>query len=164
MPKSEPLDQVQVDHNITMGTLANDTGIVSSDANITQNYKAVSLHAVIAIRVLDAADGPILYGLCPGEVSLAEIEQYLESAPNSKRDTPEIDQVSIPVQVLGQLTAVGIASTLKGNAAEWIKERILLPTFRENQGWQFWVYNAGIAMTTGSSVILRGRYFGRWLD
>ncbi len=156
MPDKHPLDQMPVTAGFTLATLAADTGLVVTNTTAEQNYKAVSLHAVWGIDILDAADGPLLFGVADGEISLAKLEEYLEALITDSLDIPQSEQVTRPVQVLGAL-----GHDLK---TVYQKDRILLPTFRENQGFVVWVYNGGIAMTTGSSIRMTGRFFGRWLD
>ncbi len=156
MPDKHPLDQLTVRTAFALSTLAASTGLVNSIADINQNYKAVSMHGVWSLTTLTAGDGPIMYGIADGEYSLAEIEQYLEATVVDKRDAPETEQVSRAVQVLGAL-----GTDLQ---TVYSKDRVVLPTFREDKGFIAWVHNAGIAMTTGALLKFRGRFFGRWLD
>ncbi len=103
-----------------------------------------------------AGDGPLLYGIADGILTLAEIEEYIESVPSTKRDTPAIEHVSRSVQVIGSLG--------KDRETEYQQTRVILPTFREDVGHIIWIYNTGPTMTTGAIINMRGRYFGRWLD
>ncbi len=140
----------------TLSTLNTNTGMIVATTAQTQNFKATSIRAAIGLAGLtEASDGPLLYGIAGSGISLAELEAYIESVPNTGQDTPATEQVSRAVQALG---AIGLR-----RETQWIVERVLLPTFREDVGHVFWVYNVGIAMTTGAIVEVRGRYFGRWL-
>ncbi len=157
MPDKHALDQLPTATTFTLATLATDTGMINTVATINQNYKAMSLHGAWGLSPLADGDGPLLFGLADGELSLAEIEQYIEAAVTDARNAPNTEQVARPVQVLGALGKDKATIYLQG-------DRIRLPTFREDKGFSWWIYNLGIAMTTGSIVENRGRFFGRWLD
>ncbi len=156
MPNKHPLDQLPVTVDQTLGTLATKTLLSTGLATNTQNYKATSIKVGVSLTPLTDGDGPVLFGLANAEISGSEVEEYLESVPTSSRDTPAKDQVARAVQVLETL-----GQELQ---TRWVEERILLPTFREGIGFRFWVYNAGIAFTTGSFFRAQGRLFGRWLS
>ncbi len=157
MPDKHALDQLPIDTSFTMATLAAGAGLINAVQSINQNFKAMSIHAVWGINPLADVDGPFLFGLADGELSLAEIEEYLEGQPLDARKAPEVEQVARPVQVIGGLGIDVRTTYLSGT-------RVRLPTFREDKGFTWWIYNTGITMTTGSFAKMRGRFFGRWLD
>ncbi len=156
MTDRHPMNQLPVQAAFTLGTLAALTGLIVAKADILQNFKALTLHGVWGLTSLTAGDGPLLFGIASAEWSLAEIEQYLEVIVRDQRDATNNEQAARSVQVLGAL----------GLRLETVyqREKVILPTFREGQGWNMWVYNRGIAMTTGALVKMSGRFFGRWLD
>ncbi len=156
MPDKHPLDQFPTTAGFTMSTLAANTGLIQNNQSNIQNYKAVSVHECWSIVGLTADDGPFLFGIQDGELTLAELTEYLTAAPTDRRDTPQGEQVQRPVQVLGSL----------GFRLEtvYVKERVILPTFFENRGFTHWIFNLGVTMTTGATARANGRFFGRWLD
>ncbi len=156
MTDRHPLQQLPFDIGFTLGTLANNTGIINVPTASLQNYKAVSIHTGIGLKDLTVDDGPLLFGIQDGELTLVELEQYLEDIPSDERNAPENERVQRPVQVLG---TIGFRMETQN-----LRERVILPTFREGRGFTFWIYNFGVAMTTGAVVVLKGRFFGRWLD
>ncbi len=150
------MDQLPLAISQALATLAANTGIRVVQGTQTQNYKAMSLKCVASVIGLTVGDGPFLWGLASGELTLAEIEEYLEGVPTSRRDVPAVEQVKRAVQVLGGLGPERLT--------EWKTEQIILPTWREGIGFSIWIYNQGPSMTTGATFKLRGRTFGRWLD
>ncbi len=156
MTDRHPLDQLPTLASFTMATTAASTGLIVSAATNTQNYKAVSWHGSWGLTSLTEGDGPLLFGLADGELTLVEIEEYLESIPITKMAAPKTEHVRRAVQVWGSIG--------KDNLTQYLTPRVVLPTFRETRGYIFWVYNTGIAMTTGALLKIRGRFFGRWLD
>ncbi len=156
MTDRHPLDQVPFGAAFTLLTLAADTGIISTITAAIQNFKATSMRASWGLAGLSAGDGPLLIGIADGELSLAEIEEYLEAAVTNARESPQAENALRPVQVLD---TIGFRKE-----SLWVVERILLPTFRENVGFTLFVYNTGVNMTTGAAIEIRGRLFGRWLD
>ncbi len=157
MAHPHPLDQLPVVSNFTLATLNTGTGILNAIALIVQNFKAVSFHGVIGLMGLTAGDGPLLYGISQGSLTLAEVTEYLTAAPDSKTQSPAEEQVSRPVQVLG-----GLGGTDK--TTDFIRAKVILPHFREDTGFTFWIFNIGIQMTTGATIRVRGRFFGKWID
>ncbi len=157
MAHPHPLDQLPVTAGITVATLSLATGTIAAISLIVQNYKPVTFHGVISLTPLTDGDGPLLFGFSQGSLTLAEIEEYLEAAPDAKTQSPAVEQVQRPVQVLGALGT--------DMQTVFLREKIILPHFREDTGFVFWIYNAGaVVFTTGSTVKIRGRFFGRWID
>ncbi len=156
MTDRHPLQQLPTAESFTLGTLGNNTGLIANNSSLVQNFKSVSIHESWGLNGLAAGDGPILYGIQDGELTLAELEEYLEAAITDERDTPQAEQVQRPIQVLGSL---GLRQE-----TVFIRQKSILPTFRENRGFTHWIYNHGPAMTTGALVFVKGRFFGRWLS
>ncbi len=156
MTDKHPMEQLPFDNGITLLTLAMDTGIIAAASDQLQNYKAVSIRGSWALNGLTLGDGPLLFGIADGELTLIEISQYLQDIPTDRRNAPENERVQRAVQVLGTL---GFRME-----TQWVRERIILPTFRENRGFTFWCLNVGQTMTTGAVILINGRMFGRWLD
>ncbi len=155
MTDRHPMDQLPIANSQALSTLAANTGIVNLQATQTQNYKAATLRGVVGISDLTVGDGPFLWGISQGELSLTEIEEYLESVPVNNRQVPQVEHVQRAVQVIGAIGTDLIS--------QWVQDRILLPTFREDVGFGIWIYNQGKTMTTGAQFRMRGRFFGRWL-
>ncbi len=159
MPKkhSHPLDKLIEPVSITLGTLANNTGIIGTARVLLQDFVAVSIIGGAGIdNSTDAnrTNGPIIFGIMRGNLSLVQLDEFLE-AGELRASATNKEHTDRPVQILG---AVG-----RGLETVWLRERMRLPTFQEDIGFNFWVWNPSAAMTTGQIFAGVFELFGRWL-
>ncbi len=161
MPKRHvhPLDRVIDLVAQTLGALATLTGLVGSGPAITQNFAAIMWQGGVGLTGWTTGEGPLLYGIMDADLSLAELEEYLElNGPIRANQVPQSEKAKRPVQVIGIVGG-------PGDPVWHPKVQTRLPAFREDVGWAFWVYNMGpAALSTGSTFTWLGTMFGRWID
>ncbi len=159
MPKkhTHPLDKLNHSESITLSTLAANTGIIGSARVLTQDYRAMSIVGCAGLDNAIATNGPILYGLAVGNLSLVQIEEFLEDRANRSSSVPGNEFINRSVQILGSL---GLS-----RETEWHQNtRIRLPTFQEDIGFNLWVYNISVALNSGTIAKFFFEFFGRWLN
>ncbi len=150
---------------MTLGTLANRTGVLSPGPTMTRGGRILSLRLQAAIQVLTAGDGPHSLWLLTSDLSLAEFEAYLElNGPVTPSDitASEVASRGKYVRYLGMLIPSGngtiAALSLKDvsmSGLKWSEEG-------EAGGFQFCVYNEGQAMTTGAICRISAQNFVEW--
>ncbi len=150
-----------------LGTLANATGIiVGTKLALTKDFRMLKTKVTAIVRASTDGEGAglALY-LVAGQYTLAQFEAALEA--NGPLD---------PNDSVGEELAMRffewISSAEKGGGVEkpFIgqdggAQAIVKPgwTFKETKSWNWIVYNHGVALTTGSTVVVKAKSFGVWI-
>ncbi len=156
MANKHPMDKLVERQSITVGTLASSTGIIGTARVLLQDYVCKMIVGVVAREAAAIDDGPIVFGIMQGNMTLTELEEAIEADIVIQSDIAGEERTKRPYQVLGAV----------GPSAEtfWIEKAIVrLPTFQEDVGFNLFIYNAGDAATTGSLMKFWLQLFGRWL-
>ncbi len=150
---------------MTLGTLANRTGVLSVGPTMTRGGRILSLRLQAAIQALTAGDGPHSLWLLSSDFSLAEFEAYVElngPVTPSDKTAQEVSTRGRSIRYLGLLVPVGndavSALSLKDvsmSGFQWSEEG-------EAGGFQYCVYNEGKAMTTGAICRISTQNFVEW--
>ncbi len=129
----------------------------------THDLKLLSLRGAAAVTVLTAGDGPFLFGIMPADLSLTELEEYLEiNGPLTPSDIVGMERASrgrvirtvALLEPSGNGTVAGKYFDNKGLSAISIPE--------DAGGIVPWLYNMGQAMTTGAILRFEGQFFGEF--
>ena len=151
------LDIVNTGFGQPLGTLAAQTAIqLGTVPAITQNFQPALYQGSVGLQGRTAGDAPLMLVVADGGLTLAEVQEALTAEPLHSRDQPALDQARRPVRRLATLgDDPSVVHVNEGNR---------LPLFRENIGWEFYAFNAGTALTTGSTMSGQLATFGRWKD
>ncbi len=127
---------------------------------MTRGGRLLSVRGSANIRGLTAGDGPLLYGMCAKNISLSELQAFLDQdGPVSpdETDKSEIATRGRDIRTIGILQPEGDGTT----ASLYMDNRSLsgLVFTEESAGWRYWVYNLGAAMTTGATLINAVQFF-----
>ncbi len=148
--------------SITLTTLAKNTGILSQAPDVTRGGKMLSYSANGGLNGFTSGDGPLLWGVCSSDLSLAELEAYLElEGPLSPSDLTgsEIASRGKNIRILGTLTFQRDAIELKNHKMSGLK---FSEAGETTGGWSTFVYNLGAALTTGAILEILERVFVEW--
>ncbi len=147
-------------------TLALDTAILAAGPACTRGGAIVSVRGSMSVRALTAGDGPWLVGIATGDLSLAEIEAYLElNGPLSPtlRAESEIASRGRYLRTLGLMRPFGDGSTAGIFFDNKSISGLKFPESGESTvSWNLWLYNLDIAMTTGAQWKSLLQWFVRW--
>ncbi len=136
---------------VNLLTLAAQTAILISGPSMTRGGRILSLRGSFAIFSLTAGDGPWLVGIKTADLTLAELEEYLElNGPINPGDRVSMERSGrgAVIRTLGHIVPQGdgtVASLYFDN-----KSLSGLKFDEEAGGWEYWLYNLGKAMTTGA--------------
>ncbi len=151
----------------SIGTLATNTGIII-DTKLATLERFRMLKAQIYALVTGVTSGELRglqFGLADGQFTLAQIEEAMEAnGPLGPNNDVTADQVERPVWVIGQVenaddTEIAFMNDEGGNMLV-IKPRW---TFARAKSWNWFVYNLGVAPTSGAVVKIRVKSFGVWV-
>ncbi len=154
-----------------LGALATDTAIiVGTKLAITEDFRMLKNELLSFISGLTAGEGLGLWlGIAQGGLTLSEIEGAIESnGPLDDHNMSEEEVVLKPVWVIGRIEKLALSDVeaifvdaMTGSPLITSKHRW---TYGDNaSGWNYFVYNLGVALTSGSTIKLMGRSFGVWV-
>jgi len=158
--KYRPYLKGQVELDIALGTLAADTLILEPAGDTVDEETWISsVKAIYGLQDFTATtgDGPIIVGIAHSDYSAAEIEEWIENTGSwSKYDLVNQEIARRKIRRVGSFEQLAAPENM-----EMMNEGRPLTT---KAGWmlgsgqtvEFWCYNAGLALTTGSAVQVRG--------
>ncbi len=148
--------------SITIATLAKNTGIISASPALTRGGKMLSYSANGGLNGATLGDGPLIFGVMSGDLTLAELEAYLElEGPLTPADVTasEVASRGKRIRVLGTLSASNPEVALDNRKMSGLRFAEAAET---TNAWNTWVYNPGAAFTTGATLELVERVFVEW--
>lgn len=148
-----------------LGTLADQTALKIGSRYaglIEEDFRISRIELWASWNTIGADDeGPLYLGLACNELSSAEIKECIESAPLLRSDRVEIEEAERPVWPFEILHTIGNRES--GRTVVHLERKINW-TFSNPDGWTYWVYNdSGIALTTGSGLVVFAKIWGVWV-
>ncbi len=153
---------VPVFNTQALGTLANAALISGELVPVAdEEYRAISLKMVWAIKGVTAGEGPIVVGVADGDYTAAEIEEWLEATSAMARgDRLAREKADRRCRRVGVFGNEGVAESLNDGKA--ITTRLNWHVV-EGKTIQVWGYNqSGAQLTTGANLIQNGTVRLRW--
>ncbi len=150
------------DFTFALGTLANDTVVFeTSPITLEQDLQFVSGDFWCSYNNHTAGEGPLEIGLATEDLTVTEVEEALEAQPLSQFDVPAIEHARRPVRTIGVFPGLATEETL--NDGKSIRKRLTVQIPAGKALPKIWVMNrSGAALTTGTIVHIRGKWYGRW--
>lgn len=145
-------------------TLANATAFIANGLAMTRGGTLLSIRGSFSLHTLAAGDGPHLCGIMNGDLTLSQLEEYLElDGPLSPSLVTESEVASRGkmIRTLGVLQPRG-----NGTVASFFLDNVGLSGLRFPEAtevlansWTWWVYNLGKAMTTACLWSVKAQLF-----
>ncbi len=156
--------------NLLLATLANATVLtVPVTAGLTEDLYVISCDLSATFIGLTAGEGdPMQIGLAHGDYGVTEIKENLEVAITGPGDKINQERTRRLVRRTGMLQAQGTNVHTEMSMIGRNGSRIVRTTCKfvvQNPSTlQAWIQNrSGAALTTGSTLVLNGTVFGRWI-
>ncbi len=165
MPKQQPKKEVGSVINkssITLGTLAKNTAILSAAPTVTRGGQILSMSIGGGINGFTAGNGPLLYGIMSSDLSLTELEAYLElEGPLSPSDitSSEVASRGKVIRILATFTTHRDWINIHNQSMSGLK---FSEAGEATGAWTSWIYNLGTALDTGGILELLERAFVEW--
>lgn len=131
---------------------------------ITEDFRMIKSEILATLEGLTANEGPFDFGLADNELSTAEIQATLDTdGPLDSNDYAAKETAERPVFLIGRFAGESSNNTnLDKNTGKI--NHVTRWTFKNDDGWCFWIRNAGpAALTTGATVRLLAKHFGVWV-
>ncbi len=151
----------------SIGTLAADTVLlISTKPAILERFRIIKseVWATIVAKTDGEQRGMVL-GLADGTLTLAEIEEAIESnGPLGPNETVEAEIGMRPMWMFGaSVFADGTDGIFLNEDGGPLMSETIRWTFSRTASWNWFLYNSGVAPTTGSTIKLRAKNFGVWV-
>ncbi len=150
---------------ISLGTLAANTGILDTvNVPVTRGGRQLSVSILGGLAGHTEGEGPLIWGVQNANLSLVELEEYLElDGPITPNDLIGQERVSRGkyIRRLGAL-GPGVAQTQIQLFNHPMAGLRFSETGETTGGWEFWVYNLGSQLTTGSIFRVFASWFLEW--
>ncbi len=156
------------DNAVAVGALANDTAIKLTGLQVQDSFRMLKSEIIAHIVGLTAAEGEGLWlGICNSDLSVTEIAECLTAdGPLQRGKREEEEKANRFVKLIGRFDIKDPSQTFgpcvgpEGGAPITIKPRW---TFAESIGYDWFIWNQGIVLTTGSTVSLNATSYGVWV-
>ncbi len=158
---------IRESRNQLLGALDNQAGIIIDTKLATlERFRMIKNETHAAIVSLTSGEGTaLLLGIADGDLTLAEIEAAIEAqlplGPNDSVGAAIAERYTMIIGAMDRETGTsGIFENDNGghkmaNTIRW--------TFSRTKSWNYFVYNLGEQLTTGSNCFLRAKSFGVWV-
>ncbi len=155
--------------NAALGALASvDLVGITAAIVLQEDFRILKSEIICIISGLTAGEGEgLVFGMANGELSAAEIEECLEAiGPLDRNDRVAHERAMRKVDTLGVLKQPSASST-EGSFENAQGGRIMTSTKRwtysDPEGYTYWIYNLGPALTTGATAQLLATHYGVWV-
>ncbi len=131
---------------------------------MTQGARLISITGNFNVSGLTVGEGSFLFGIMSGDLSVSELEEYLElNGPLSSSDIVGAERASRGrhIRVLGVLTPHGNGAVASAFLKNVSLSGLLVP--EDAAGYEFWIYNLSAALTTGSTFRVGTQIFAKWV-
>ncbi len=156
--------------SIALGSLANVTAIkLGSAVTLTEDFYLTATEVFCAVAALTAGEGEgLMLGIANGDLSVTEIQECLVvDGPVGLNDRVKTERAERFVKLFGAVGNSGPSSTSQvilgehGGPMMKVNPKWLFTS--DQGGWDFFIWNAGIALTTGATARLTNIVYGRWI-
>ncbi len=149
---------VRLQFNVTIGTLGSGVMLTTSlGIGTGQEYWAISADiSYVLENVTVGAGGPLAVGLCHGDYSVTELDEWYEATNNFMGDQIEIEEGRRKCRDVGIMNSIGISGTNQHlNDGRPVRTKL---GFRVEDGktTNVWVRNMGTNAYATTVPILRG--------
>ncbi len=156
---------VREESEITLGTLAANTAIEATGITLAMDCRWHSADILATLDELTSAEGPVMLGIAPANMTVTELKEALEASPTTKWDYPAVEHAKRPVRLLGQFQQGAAVSGLIFNNGN--PKRVRLPisvlVSAGDKLPQVFAWNrSGAALTTGAVVRFQMKHYITW--
>ncbi len=150
---------------VVLLTLAADTAILfGSGITIGEDFRILKSETVAFVEGLTSGDGDgLMLGMANGDLSVTEIaECLLVDGPTDRNDAVKNERAMRAVWIIGGINDLQHNFRGKESGGNIIVHKPRW-TFSDPEGWNYFIFNAGLALTTGSTAKLISTIFGVWV-
>lgn len=150
-----------------LGTL-DQQAIVFIDTKLAtlERFRMIKNECFATVTGLTSGEGTGLFlGIADGDLTAAEVEAAIElSAPLGPNDSVADAIAERFTKIIGATDhETGTEIVFENQTGGHLMENTIRWTFARTKSWNYFVYNMGNQLTTGSNLLLRAKSFGVWV-
>lgn len=162
---------IREETTIALAALASKTALPFGDLNnaMVEDFRILKSEVVAFIDGLTANEADDIYlGIANGELTAAEIaEAIVMDGPLNRNDRLLTERSMRFVKIFASLELKNPATDVKGAFVDRSNSAMMVIkprwTFANPDAWNWFIFNNGTALTTGSSVRLIASSYGLWV-
>ncbi len=147
--------------NVQPGALGTKDVVLSAGqftGNLDEDFRIVKMEMYAAWNSQAAGD-ILMFGVCNGDLTAAQVEECIEAVPADIDDVPANEftmRAVFPLAIFHDNFAGTPVAAI---------EKTLRWTFKNPEGWTYWVYNpdSAIPVTTGGKLNVFIKIYGVWV-
>ncbi len=159
---------IREDTSFALGTIANKAAVQGTALAIVEDFRMLKSEVFAVVTGLTANEGEgLLIGIANGELSAAEVGEAINAGgPLNRNDAVRTERSLRFCNLFGAIqldNTTNIEGRFRGEYGSPMM--IIKPrwTFSDPEGWHFFVYNQGLALTTGATLRLNATNYGVWV-
>lgn len=154
------IEAIPVDVAMALSTLADNTVLALDLMPLQQDCYVISGDLEVALTGQTAGQGPIAVGITMDQLTVAQIKEAIEAAPQSQADIIAREQARRPVRRIGQFPGLNTDEVL--NNGNTFRVRIKFP-LAADADLQMYAHNkSGSALSGGAFLHITGKIYLRW--
>lgn len=154
---------------LTMGALAAGLALRFPAITLGEDFRMLKSEISCFIEALTAGEGQgLIFGIANGELSVTEIADCLKAnGPTDLNDRANQELAERNVKVLSAsnplFDSAGTHRPFIGNEGGPLIVSKHRWTYSNPEGWNFFIFNDGLTLTTGATARLLATHFGLWV-
>lgn len=142
------------------------TLIIGTKPAILERFRIIKAEVIATITGATSGElNGMFLGLADGDFSNAEIEAAIEAnGPAGPNDVVSEELAERYIMWFGATDReTGTTLVFHNEEGGHEMKRTIRWTFSRTKSWNWFIYNMGVAPTTGANVIIRAKLFGVWV-
>ncbi len=159
---------IREQHSASLGALGGDTAIVIGNLVFQEDFRCLKRRFSCHVGNLTAGEGGgLLLGVANGELSPTEIKEAIEiDGPLDRNDRDGVEKSERMVHIVGVSRPLGpdaVFLQFEGPDGGILMIDKFRWTYNNPEGWDWFIYNAGVVLTSGAVAKLVLQNFGVWI-
>lgn len=139
---------------VALGTLARQIVLFIPGTSQAVSGTLIKASGVLLLRSPDTDDGPFLFGVSTGNLTIGDIKAAIENdGPSGPTHSGQTERSTLwrHIRIIGVLSNKGNANLPEQYILEYEKV-VKLGWSQQDGGYKFWVYNLGLDQVSGADI------------
>ncbi len=153
--------------SVALTTLANVTAIKLSQLTLAEDFRILKSEIFAKVGGLTAGEGDdLIFGIANNALSVAEIAAAIVLDGPLNRNDPQHEESMRNVKLLSfaDQSLSNVDRAFNGDSGGPMITSKHRWTYNNPEGWCFFVFNNGSALTTGATAVAIATHYGVWVQ
>ncbi len=160
---------IKEDTTLTVGAFTSKTAKLIGNLVLGEDFRMLKAEVQAWMDGLTSGEADDIYfGIANGELSIAEIAAAISTdGPNDRNDRAAEELAMRNVRLFGVLRlqeSAAIKGPFVDRSDSALMEHRIRWTYSNPEGWNYFVFNNGTILTTGSSIRMLAKNYGVWVQ